>query len=62
MCRIARSLIFHREDVQQAKNNLYEAIHINIEETQKMGTFEKFLEEGGLECSASVKNWLDLHP
>jgi len=29
------------EDVQQAKNNLYETIHINIEETQRMGTFEQ---------------------
>ena len=37
------------EDVQQAKTNLLEAIHINIEETQKMGTFEQFLEESGLE-------------
>ncbi len=38
------------EDVQQAKNNLYEAIHINIEETQRMGTFKKFLEESNLEA------------
>ncbi len=37
------------EDVQQAKNNLFEAILINIEETKKMGTFEQFLEESGLE-------------
>ena len=37
------------EDVQQAKTNLLEAIHINIEETKKMGTFEQFLEESGLE-------------
>jgi len=40
------------EDVQQAKNNLYETIHINIEETQKAGTFEKFLEESSLESIA----------
>ncbi len=37
------------EDVQQAKKNLAEAILINIEETKKLGTFEKFLEETGLE-------------
>ncbi len=37
------------EDVQQAKNNLFEAILINIEETKKMGTFEQFLEESSLE-------------
>jgi predicted RNase H-like HicB family nuclease len=37
------------EDVQQAKENLLEAIMINIEETKKMGTFEKFIDECGLE-------------
>ena len=37
------------ENIQQAKNNLLEAIHINIEETKKMGTFERFIEESGLE-------------
>ena len=37
------------EDVQQAKTNLYEAILINIEETQQLGTFQDFLEECGLE-------------
>lgn len=37
------------EDVQQAKKNLMEAIIINIEETKKMGTFEQFLEDYGLE-------------
>ncbi len=37
------------EDVQQAKANLLEAIHINIEETRKMGTFEQFMEECDLE-------------
>ncbi len=37
------------ENVQQAQKNLLEAIHINIEETKKMGTFERFLEESGLE-------------
>jgi hypothetical protein len=31
------------------KKNLVEAIIINIEETRKMGTFEKFLEECGIE-------------
>jgi len=40
------------ENVQQAKNNLYETIHINIEEIQKMGTFERFLEESSLESVA----------
>ena len=37
------------KDVQQAKENLLEAITINIEETKKMGTFEQFLEDCGLE-------------
>lgn len=37
------------EDVQQAKKNLLEAITINVEETKKMGTFEQFLEECGME-------------
>ncbi|MFC1886867.1 type II toxin-antitoxin system HicB family antitoxin [Thermodesulfobacteriota bacterium] len=37
------------EDIQQAKRNLLETIFINIEETQKLGTFEKFLEDCGLE-------------
>lgn len=37
------------EDVQQAKKNLKEAILINIEETKKLGTFERFIEDCGLE-------------
>ena len=37
------------EDVEQAKKNLVETIIINIEETKKLGTFEQFLEECGLE-------------
>ncbi len=37
------------EDIQQAKKNLVEAITINMEETRKMGTFDQFLEECGLE-------------
>ncbi len=37
------------EDVHQAKKNLIEAILINIEETRKMGTFERFVEDCGLE-------------
>lgn len=37
------------KDIEQAKKNLLEALHINIEETKKMGTFERFLEESGLE-------------
>ena len=39
------------ENVQQAKENLIETIIINIEETKKAGTFEKFIEECGLEQS-----------
>jgi predicted RNase H-like HicB family nuclease len=35
------------EDVGQAKQNLFEAIIINIEETKKMGTFEQFIDECG---------------
>ncbi len=42
------------ENIQQAKENLLEAIHINIEETQKMGTFEQFPEERGLELIDGV--------
>ena len=37
------------EDVQKAKKNLIDTILINIEETKKMGTFEQFIEECGLE-------------
>jgi ASC-1-like (ASCH) protein len=37
------------EDVEQAKKNLVESIIINIEETKKLGTFEQFLEDNGLE-------------
>ena len=37
------------ENVEQAKKNLVEAIVINIEETKKLGTFEQFLEDNGLE-------------
>lgn len=37
------------EDVYQAKKNLMEAILINIEETKKVGTFERFIEDCGLE-------------
>ena len=37
------------ENVDQAKMNLVETILINIEETKKMGTFNQFLEECGLE-------------
>ena len=35
------------ETVEQARNNLQEAILINLEETRKMGTFDQFLEEAG---------------
>jgi len=37
------------ENVLEAKKNLIEVIIINIEETKKMGTFEKFLDDCGLE-------------
>ena len=37
------------ENVEQAKRNLIETIHINIEETKNMGTFDQFLEECGFE-------------
>jgi len=43
------------ENVSDAKKNLIEVIIINIEETKKMGTFEKFLDDCGLEkISADV--------
>lgn len=43
------------ENVLEAKKNLIEVIIINIEETKKMGTFEKFLDDCGLEeISADV--------
>ncbi len=42
------------ENVQQAQENLLEAIHINIEETQKMSTFEQLLEEKGLDLIDDV--------
>ena len=37
------------ENVLEAKKHLIEVIIINIEETKKMGTFEKFLDDCGLE-------------
>ncbi|MCK4378898.1 MAG: hypothetical protein KAW01_06115 [Deltaproteobacteria bacterium] len=40
------------EDIYLAKKNLLEAIQINIEETKKMGTFDQFLDECGLEQSS----------
>lgn len=43
------------EDVQQAKKNLTEAILINIEETKNLATFERFIEDCGLqEINADV--------
>ena len=36
-------------DIDEAKRNLLEAIEINIEETKNLGTFDKFLEECGIE-------------
>jgi predicted RNase H-like HicB family nuclease len=35
------------ESIEQAKKNLKEVILINLEETQKMGTFKRFMEEAG---------------
>lgn len=35
------------ESIEEAKKNLKEVILINIEETQKMGTFDQFLQEAG---------------
>ena len=37
------------ENIQHAKKNLREAILINIEETRKLGTFDRFMEECNLE-------------
>jgi len=37
------------ESVEQAKKNLKESIFININETKKMGTFDRFLQEAGFE-------------
>ena len=35
------------ESIEEAKENLKEVILINIEETQKIGTFDQFLQEAG---------------
>jgi len=35
------------ESIEQAKKNLKEVILINLEETQKVGTFKTFMEESG---------------
>jgi predicted RNase H-like HicB family nuclease len=37
------------EAVEQARKNLKEVICINLEETQKLGTFKQFLQEAGFE-------------
>jgi predicted RNase H-like HicB family nuclease len=37
------------ESVDQAKKNLMEVILINLEEAQKMGTFDRLLEEAGFD-------------
>lgn len=37
------------ENVQLAKKNLMEAIIINFDETKKLGTFDKYIEECGFE-------------
>lgn len=39
------------ETIEQAKKNLKEAILINIEETKKMGTFRKFLQDAGFDLT-----------
>ena len=36
------------ETVDQARRNLQEVILINLEETKKMGTLDRFLEDAGL--------------
>jgi len=35
------------ESIEQAKKNLKEVILINLEEAQKMGTFDRLMEEAG---------------
>lgn len=40
------------EDIGQAKNNLHEAIMINLEETKDMGTLSEFLENCGIEATS----------
>ena len=42
------------ESVEQAKKNLKEAILINLEETQRMGTLDKFLREAGFDETQEV--------
>jgi predicted RNase H-like HicB family nuclease len=42
------------ESVEQAKKNLKEAIRINLEETQKRGTLDKFLREAGFDETQEV--------
>jgi predicted RNase H-like HicB family nuclease len=42
------------ETVEQAKKNLKEAILINLEETQRMGTLDKFLREAGFDETQEV--------
>jgi predicted RNase H-like HicB family nuclease len=42
------------ETVEQAKKNLKEVILINLEETRKMGTLEKFLREAGFDDTQEI--------
>jgi predicted RNase H-like HicB family nuclease len=42
------------ETVDQAKKNLKEAILINLEEAQKMGTLDKLLQEAGFDKTQSI--------
>lgn len=36
------------KSIGQARDNLQEVIVINLQETQKLGTFDRFLQEAGL--------------
>ena len=40
------------ETIGQAKNNLHEAIMINIDETRDLGTLTEFLENCGIEAES----------
>ncbi len=42
------------ETVDQAKKNLKEAILINLEEAQKMGTLDKLLQDAGFDKTQSI--------
>ena len=46
------------ECIEQAKKNLKEVILINIEETKKLGTFDKFLQQAGFDTSQGNELYL----